>query len=86
MAHQPCDCIRIVEAQLKERNTRIKLPLFFSGAPEVADRVQIVTEQIEKGRGKPREVGLIATFCPFCGTRYTPEPAARAADTEGGAE
>lgn len=64
-----CDCITAVDAMLAERNTRIMLPITFGGGPV---RPMIVTEQIEKGRGKPRPCGMFATFCPFCGESYEP--------------
>jgi hypothetical protein len=68
-----CDCIKTVDAKLAERNTRIMLPIMFGS--DQTPRPMIVTEQIETGRGKLKAVGLFATFCPFCGTAYAPEPA-----------
>ena len=64
-----CNCIAEVDARLVERNTRIMLPIMFS--PDQTERPMIVTEQIEKGRGKAKACGLFATFCPFCGTSLT---------------
>ena len=62
-----CACIQTVDAQLAERNTRIMLPIMFS--PDQTERPMIVTEQIEKGRGKAKACGMFATFCPFCGVK-----------------
>lgn len=74
-----CNCIDIVDAKLAERNTRIMLPIIFGG--DQTPRPMIVTEQIEKGRGKKKAVGMFATFCPFCGVAYhnDSEPQRRAA-------
>lgn len=63
-----CSCIADVDAMLAERNTRIMLPIML-GADQTS-RPMIVTEQIEKGRGKKKAVGMFATFCPFCGVKY----------------
>lgn len=63
-----CNCIADVDAMLAERNTRIMLPMML-GADQTS-RPMIVTEQIEKGRGKKKAVGMFATFCPFCGQKY----------------
>lgn len=60
-----CSCIEIVDAKLAERNSRIMLPIMFGD--DQTKRPMIVTEQIEKGRGKAKAVGMFATFCPFCG-------------------
>ena len=65
-----CDCIEMVNEKLAENNTRIMLPIMF-GADQTK-RPMLVTEQIETGRGKQKTIGMFATFCPFCGTRYTP--------------
>lgn len=68
-----CDCISIVDAKLAERNTRIMLPIML-GRDQTA-RPMIVTDQIASGRGKPKAIGMFATFCPFCGELYDPAPA-----------
>lgn len=60
-----CNCIETVDAKLAEHNSRITLPIMFGS--DQTQRPMIVTEQIEKGRGKPKAVGMFATFCPFCG-------------------
>jgi hypothetical protein len=71
-----CDCIARVDAMLAERNTRIKLPLILqSGDWDNTPMPMIVTEQIETGRGKKKAVGMFASFCPFCGVSYKPQPA-----------
>lgn len=69
-----CGCINTVDAMLAERNTRIMLPIMLGR--DQTPRVMIVTEQVESGRGKKKAVGMFATFCPFCGDRYEPAPAA----------
>ena len=64
-----CNCIEVVDAKLAARNTRIMLPIML-GADQTA-RPMIVTDQIVSGRGKPKAVGMFATFCPFCGVAYS---------------
>lgn len=66
-----CGCIKIVDEKLAERNTRIMLPIML-GADQTA-RPMIVTDQIERGRGKKKAIGMFATFCPWCGKAYADE-------------
>lgn len=69
-----CDCADRVDAMLAERNTRLKFPIVLGG--DQTRRPMIVTEQIEKGRGKSKPWGMFATFCPFCGKVYRDEASA----------
>ena len=70
MTEEPtnCGCADRVDAMLADRNTRLMFPLVLGG--DQTRRVMIVTEQIEKGRGKSKAIGMFATFCPFCGKSY----------------
>jgi hypothetical protein len=61
-----CGCIQHIDELLKPHNTRLGLTLMFVGDPLPS----IVTEQLEKGRGKPRAKAMIPSFCPFCGEKY----------------
>ena len=63
-----CDCIEKLDEQLAERNTRLSTLLVFSKPGGVFP--YIATEQIERGRGKPKAVTMFPTYCPFCGVRY----------------
>lgn len=65
-----CTCIETVNEDLATRNTRLTLPIVFGRKPGAPDRLMIVTEQIETGRGKAKSVGMFATCCPFCGVKY----------------
>jgi len=67
-----CDCIRRVDAQLKEggHNTMLNTTLF--GTPKCL----VATVQIESGRGKKKASLMLATHCPFCGTEYPPRSSA----------
>lgn len=67
-----CNCIDTVNEKLKDRNTRLTIPmrLWFKGDPEPPPGLFITTEQIETGRGKPKAVLMVASHCPFCGERY----------------
>ncbi|WP_313335734.1 hypothetical protein [Sphingobium yanoikuyae] len=67
---KPCNCIAEVNKTLAQHNTMLVFTLF--GTPS---RVIVDTTQVETGRGKKKAAAMIATFCPFCGERYEPEPA-----------
>jgi hypothetical protein len=65
-----CTCIETVNEKLATRNTRLTLPLVFGRKDGDPERLMIVTEQVETGRGKAKAVGVFATCCPFCGEKY----------------
>ncbi|RWE55180.1 MAG: hypothetical protein EOS24_23790 [Mesorhizobium sp.] len=67
-----CECIETVNQKLSPRNTRLALTITFA-APGLNAFPSIGTEQIEKGRGRPKAIGMIPSFCPFCGTKYERE-------------
>lgn len=65
-----CECVKKINADLAEshplRNTEVLTPWMGQGAGVV---VFIETCKIDhKKRGKPSS--MMATFCPFCGTKY----------------
>lgn len=64
-------CFDTVDAMLAERNTRLMFPIMLGG--DQTPLPMIVTEQVERGRGKKKAVGMFATFCPFCGERLKPQ-------------
>lgn len=66
-----CKCAETVNSKLVEHNTRLTQAIVFGDRDD--DCLMLVTEQIEKGRGKPKAVSMFLTYCPFCGTKYTPE-------------
>ncbi len=70
-----CDCIKIVNVKLAERNTGLNIPLVLGAQPGEPVRLLVETYQLEKGHGKPKAVSMFASCCPFCGVRYEPEPA-----------
>jgi hypothetical protein len=66
----PCNCLAVVDAMLAARNTRIHQPLLINSDCSAArTKPMIVTEQVEKGRGKAKACCMLATFCPFCGVK-----------------
>jgi hypothetical protein len=67
-----CTCVETVNEKLKTRNTRLH-QAFTLGAAGVGDRLMLVTEQIETGRGKEKAVGMFLSYCPFCGVKYDKE-------------
>lgn len=74
-----CNCIDEVDAKLAEHNATVVTTLGLFNNPR---RVSLEVEKSDaKKRGKPPR--LIATFCPFCGTRYASSAAAQSAGAEG---
>lgn len=66
-----CECQQYsqIEKALAERNTRIGVGFVLTDEGLDAKPI-IMTEQIEKGRGKPKALVLFPTYCPFCGKPY----------------
>ncbi|TCT37461.1 hypothetical protein [Martelella mediterranea] len=63
-----CNCLEDIEAKLAERNTEIQTDIIFHYVDGVRPHIQ--TRQIETGRGKAKAVSMLASYCPFCGTKY----------------
>lgn len=64
-----CDCITKMDEHLKSHNSKLQVifPIRNTGGL-AAIRVHIPTEKINpRNRAK---MGAVATFCPFCGTKY----------------
>lgn len=70
-----CDCKETFNEKLKEYNGKLSLGFSFSRNGDPAQtHLMIGVEKIDrKSRVKPPLA--IATFCPFCGTRYEPAQA-----------
>lgn len=64
-----CDCIERMYLPLRDRNTRLGITWILGSH----DRISIVTEQVEKGRGKPKATNVISSYCPICGDKYPDE-------------
>lgn len=78
---EECACLSRVEGELKASNTRLQVTFMLNRERSLMRCAPILaTEKIEP-RGK-RKLTVVATFCPFCGTRYA--PAFTAHQTEGG--
>lgn len=60
-----CDCVRMMNEALKERNAVLETVLL----GPMAGRVWIQTLPLEKKRGF-KAPGIIPQFCPFCGEGY----------------
>ena len=65
-----CDCLSVVNEELKQYNTEIGTGFGVSGdLGKMSLMIMISTVKLDSNeRGKPRSVS--ATFCPFCGTKY----------------
>lgn len=66
-----CDCITMINEKLVSRNTRLALTITLT--KDLDAYPTIATEQIDKGRGRPKAVSMIPSFCPFCGVKYERE-------------
>lgn len=66
-----CNCVKEVNSKLAAHNTRLTQAIMFGHHDH--DCLMLETEQVEKGRGKPKAKAMFLTFCPFCGTKYSPE-------------
>jgi hypothetical protein len=65
-----CNCIKKVNEQLLDHNTRIVTPITFSATKlDVSTQALISTEKIDKKK-KSGPVKLFASYCPICGKMY----------------
>lgn len=76
-----CECINTVNEKLKSagHNTKIKVPWIIPmpGEKQRGECCEVVTIKAdEKVRVKP--VSLMATYCPFCGTKFDQDETAPA--------
>lgn len=70
----PCNCITDINSKLEEH--KLDVSICFSGNELVA-RTYTSLQRKDNGRAETRSKKpcLVAhKFCPFCGTRYEPEP------------
>jgi len=65
-----CTCADDIDVKLAERNTRLERAIMFGPHPSTGPHLMLRTEQIEKGRGKPKAAAMFINFCPFCGVKY----------------
>lgn len=64
-----CECIRLINEQLEERNTHISRKIAYKDGELKVLGAVIETYKIDsKKRGKP--FTLLASYCPFCGEKY----------------
>jgi len=67
-----CDCFERANEALAPHNTRIEMLMRF-GPGTLRRSWPISTVQLEKGRGKAKAMGLVASFCPMCGADLSNE-------------
>lgn len=63
-----CGCREQINDRLKERNGRLAFGFTFNDNTMALSAPMIEVEKIVARGKKPPTV--LATFCPFCGTRY----------------
>ena len=65
-----CDCIKTLDAKLKDQGVGIWATIPLTGGPSVAliPLIRLDKHEIETRRNKPKMVA--ATYCPWCGERY----------------
>lgn len=65
-----CGCMKRINENLKERNTKLSTGFCLSKDLGSADLLLIIqTEKLDK-RSRVKPVTVIPTFCPFCAERY----------------
>ena len=69
-----CNCISEMDARLAEHNTKLQVTLGFGRDGSTWLLPHLGTEKIERRQRKGPALA-IPTFCPFCGERYSPDPA-----------
>jgi hypothetical protein len=63
-----CNCITAMDKELEAHNSRVGVAFTYGQGRRPDVRVHISTEKINpRNRNK---MGLVATFCPFCGAVY----------------
>lgn len=74
-----CTCANEVDAKLKTRNTILERAILFGAERPGNPNLILRTVQVERGRGKPKAVAMLLTFCPFCGVKYEADEGGEAA-------
>ncbi len=66
-----CECIETVNEKLAARNTRLTMTITLTQGLDAYPT--IATEQVKTGIGMPKAIGMIPSYCPFCGGKYERE-------------
>lgn len=64
-----CDCMKLINDELAQYNTRIIPVMVLREGQFQTVGVRVETEKVNpKQRGRPKR--LVASYCPFCGEKY----------------
>ena len=65
-----CDCMTKVNESLKDRNTRLLTCFLLTRGGDGMDCLPMLAVEKVDARVRKRQMYVIPTFCPFCGTKY----------------
>lgn len=63
-----CDCTKLVNEKLAERNGRLASGFLIRGDMSVGMRLLVATEKLDNSKRK-KVPPVTAAFCPFCGEK-----------------
>lgn len=74
-----CDCLNMVNKQLKESNTRVESTIAIQNGQLRFVGVKLSTTRLDGTKRGKAVMSVTAAFCPFCGEKY-PTPTSEGGD------
>jgi hypothetical protein len=68
-----CDCIKLIDEKLSERNLALDTMLLLSNPGGVALYIGTHFADKDKKKRGERPTNLLVSFCPFCGVKVADE-------------